>query len=515
MSRPRGAGEAVDQRAAPLEIGPDEFRRLGHDLVDRIAELLGTLRERPVTPGETPEQVRALLGRPPLPERGSAPGPLLAEAVELLAAHSLFNGHPRFMGYITSSAAPIGALADLLASAVNPNVGGWELAPIASEIEAQAVRWVAELVGYPASAGGLLVSGGNMANLVCFFAARRAMLGESVRTGGLAAADGLRARVYVSGATHTWIQKAADLSGLGTDAIRWVACDPGGRVDPAALRARIRADLDAGDRPVIVVGTAGTVSTGAVDPLWEIAAVAREHRLWFHVDGAYGAPAAVLPDAPADLGGLRLADSLAVDPHKWLYAPIEAGCALVRDPARLTDAFGYTPNYYTFDTEGEEPPINYYEFGPQNSRGFRALKVWLGLRQAGREGYARMIADDCRMAAELCRAAEAHPEIEPCSLGLSITTFRYVPEGLAPGDPETERYLNTLNETLLARLKTGGEMFVTNAVLGERFVLRACIVNFRTTLADVRAVPELVARAGRELDASLRPEHLRAGTPRA
>ncbi|HEX6104130.1 MAG TPA: aspartate aminotransferase family protein [Gemmatimonadales bacterium] len=501
-------------RTAPLDIAPEEFRRLGHDLVDRLAELLAGIRERPVTPGETPAEVRALLGRAPLPTRGTPPHDLLAETVPLLTEHSLYNGHPRFMGYITSSAAPIGALADLLAAAINPNVGGWELSPIASEIEAQAVRWIAELIGYPRNAGGLLVSGGNMANLVCFLAARRAMLGDTVRTTGLAGANALRLRVYVSAATHTWVEKAADLFGLGTDALRWIPCDGGGRMDPAALRARLEEDVAAGDRPLLVVGTAGSVSTGAVDPLRELAAIARERRIWFHVDGAYGAPAAALPDAPEDLRALALADSVAVDPHKWLYAPIEAGCALVRDPAHLRDAFGYTPSYYKFDTEGEEPPINYYELGPQNSRGFRALKVWLGLRQAGREGYARMIADDCRLAGELYRAAEQHPEIEAVTLGLSIATFRYVPAGLTPGPAETESYLNTLNESLVARLKTGGRLFVTNALVGERFVLRACIVNFRTTDADVHSVPELVARAGRALDAELRPAGLAAGGAR-
>jgi aromatic-L-amino-acid decarboxylase len=505
----------VDQRVAPLEIPPEEFRRLGHEMVNRMADLLASVRERPVTLGETPAEIRALLGRAGLPERGAGPAGLLEEVVPLLVEHSLYNGHPRFMGYITSSPAPIGALADLVAGTINQNVGGWELAPVASEIEAQAVRWIAELVGYPTGAGGLLVSGGNMANLVCFLAARRAMLGETVRSAGLAGADALRLRVYVSAATHTWVQKAADLFGLGTDAIRWIPCDPADRMDPAALRARLEEDRAAGDRPLLVVGTAGTVGTGAVDPLREIAAITRAHEVWFHVDGAYGAPAAVLPDAPPDLKALALADSVAVDPHKWLYAPLEAGCVLVRDPAHLREAFAYTPSYYKFDTEGEEPPINYYELGPQNSRGFRALKVWLGLRQAGREGYVRMIGDDCRLARELHAAADAHPEIEATSLGLSIATFRYVPADLSPGDAETESYLNTLNEALVARLKTGGDLFVTNAMVAGRYVLRACIVNFRTTLEDARAIPELAARAGRALDAEVRPGHLRAGAARA
>jgi aromatic-L-amino-acid/L-tryptophan decarboxylase len=502
----------VDQRVTPLEMGPDQFRRLGHELVDQVADLLGTIRQRPVTRGETPAEVRRILGLASLPTMGTDPAALLEETTRLLIDHSLFNGHPRFLGYITSSPAPIGVLADMLAAAVNPNVGGWQLSPIATEIEAQAVRWIAEFVGYPSDCGGLLVSGGNMANLVCFLAGRRAVLGERVRAGGLAAEMPLR--VYVSAETHTWVQKAADLFGLGTDAIRWIPADPEGRMDVGALRAQLKADVAAGDRPLMLIGTAGTVATGAVDPLRELATVAREHRIWFHVDGAYGAPAAALPDSPLDLRSLALADSLAVDPHKWLYAPLEAGCVLVREAERMAQAFSYTPTYYHFETEGDEPPINYYELGPQNSRGFRALKVWLGLRHAGREGYVRMIADDCRLAGVLYRAAEAHPEIEAFTLGLSIATFRYVPEDLEPGTPEVDAYLDALNEELLGQIKTGGELFVTNALVGGRFVLRACVVNFRTTDADAASVPATVARMGRVLDAETRPASLRAGATR-
>jgi glutamate/tyrosine decarboxylase-like PLP-dependent enzyme len=255
---------------------------------------------------------------------------------------------------------------------------------------------------------------------------------------------------------------------------------------------------------MMVVATAGTVGTGAVDPIRELAGICREEKVWLHVDGAYGAPAAVLPDAPSDLHALGLADSLSVDPHKWLYAPLEAGCVLVRDPAHLPEAFSWSPSYYRFDTPGDEPPINYLELGLQNSRGFRALKVWLGLRRAGRAGYQRMIAEDCRMAEELYRAAEAHPEIEALTLNLSIATFRYCPPDLPAGGAEREEYLNRLNEAVLSRLKLGGEVFVSNAVLDRRFALRACIVNFRTTLADAASIPERVARIGREVDAELR-----------
>jgi len=505
MSSARPAPVAPRGRArrlpAPLEMSPEEFRAAGHALVDRISDYLATIRTTPVTPGEKPEIVRAALGGTTLPEHGVPAGELMERAAKLVLDHSLFNGHPRFFGYITASAAPIGALGDMLAAAVNANVGAWELAPIAGEIEAQAVRWIAELMGYPAGCGGLLVSGGNMANMVGFLAARRAKAGARVREHGLG--TGAPLRVYASVETHTWIQKATDLFGLGTAAIRWIPTGPGLAMDLEALNARIAADRAAGERPFMVVGTAGTVGTGAIDPLPAIAALCREQKLWFHVDGAYGGVAAGLPDAPADLKGLVLADSVAVDPHKWLYTPLEAGCVLVRDPEHLHDAFTYRPSYYSMD-RSPGAPINYNEYGMQNSRGFRALKVWLGLLQAGREGITRMIADDIELAKAMFEAAAAHPEIEAGSTGLSIATFRYVPADLRANAAASTEYLNRLNEELLRRLKLGGETFLSNAVVADRYLLRACIVNFRTTLEDVEAVPQIVARAGRALDREMR-----------
>ncbi len=504
-------GEDPGQRFAPLEMSPDEFRTLGHQLVDRVAEFLAGLPKRPVTPGESPVAVRTALDGDGLPQRGSDPGLLLEEAASLLFDHSTLNGHPRFFGYITSSPAPVGALGDLLAAAVNPNVGGWTLAPMATEIELQTVRWIAELLGYPPSCGGLLVSGGNMANFVGLLAARRAKAGWDVRAAGMAANPGGTLRAYASTETHTWLQKAADLFGLGTDAVRWIPTDARLRMDAAALRDAIRTDQAAGDRPFLVVGTAGSVSTGAIDPLPELAAICREHGLWFHVDGAYSGFAAAVPDAPPDLVGLREADSVAVDPHKWLYAPLEAGCTLVRNPRALLDTFSYRPPYYHLDAS-DEAPINFYEHGPQNSRGFRALKVWLGLRQAGREGYAGMIAEDIALARSLHRHVDACPGLEPRTQDLSITTFRYVPPDLEPGDEAVETYLNRLNSELLTRLQESGEAYISNAVVGGAFLLRACVVNFRTSEADMAALPGIVVRIGAEVDAELRPrEFVKAG----
>ena len=497
--------EALRQRNAPLEMQPAEFRAIGHRLVDQIADRLAALPDGLVVRDESPADVRTALGAgQTLPATGTDAARLVNDTGDLLFDHSLFNGHPRFLGYITSSPAPIGMFGDFLAAALNQNVGAWRLSPMATEIEGQAVRWLAELIGFPAGCGGLLVSGGNMANFVCFLAARAAKAAGDVRKEGLSR-EGRRMLVYASAETHTWIQKAADLFGLGTDAIRWIATDAEQRLDTLALRRQVEEDLRLGHQPFLVVGTAGSVSTGVIDPLPEIAAICREHQLWFHVDGAYGALAALAPGSPESLGALGEADSVAVDPHKWLYAPLEAGCALVRDPEKLRAAFSYHPAYYHFDDQ----VVNYFDYGPQNSRGFRALKVWLALKQVGRNGYLKMIGDDMLLARHLHQLLAGHPDFEATTQNLSITTFRYVPADLRPelGSAEVEAYLNQLNQSLLTALEKSGEAFLSNAVIGGKFVLRACVVNFHTSLGDIEALPVLLSRLGREADNAL--AHLR------
>jgi aromatic-L-amino-acid/L-tryptophan decarboxylase len=491
--------ESLKNRVSPLEMSPREFRDLGALLIDRIAGFLESLPSRAVTSAESPSVVRRALGADrTLPQHGADPAQLLHQAADLLFDHSLFNGHPRFWGYVTSSAAPIGALAELLAAAVNPNVGAWLLSPMASEIEGQTVRWIAEMLNYPTDCGGLFVSGGNMANFVCFLAARQAKAGIDVRAKGM---DGTRLRVYCSSETHTWIQKAADMTGMGTEAIRWVPVDSEMRIDVKELRGQICKDIDAGDRPALVVGNAGSVGSGAIDPLPELAALCREFNLWFHMDGAYGGLAAVLPDAPDSLAGLCEADSVAVDPHKWLYAPLEAGCALVRDPEKLRAAFAYHPAYYHFGVEA----TNYFDLGPQNSRGFRALKVWLALQQVGRSGYEQIISDDICLARALFERVSQYAELEPLTQSLSITTFRFVPTDLDSAQANAAAYLDKLNLELLTRLQASGEVYLSNALVRGKFALRVCIVNFRTSLTDIEALLPIVIRTGKDLDRELRP----------
>ena len=490
-------------RESPIEIDPEQFRRLGHDLVDDVADFLRSLPQRPVTKSETPDEVARLTGNGPVPRRGTAPSKLLRETSKLLFDHSLFNGHPRFLAYITSSAAPIGALSDFLASSVNPNLGAFVLSPVATQIELQVVSWIAEMIGYDKDCGGLLVSGGNMANFIPFLVARKAKSPWDISKKGIPSGRIGRLRVYASRETHTWIEKAPDLFGLGSEAVRTISVDDAQRMNVRELRSMIARDKKAGDHPFLVVGTAGTTATGAIDPLPEIAEVAREFDLWFHVDGAYGALAAMLPDKPTGLEGIARADSVAVDPHKWLYAPLEAGCVLVKNSELLRKTFTHHPTYYQLEVQGGEA-VNFYEYGFQNSRGFRALKVWLGIRQVGWNGYAKMIAEDIGLAKELYRLAQEQDELEPLTQSLSITTLRYVPSDLRGKGKRAEKYLNRLNEEILNRIQKSGELYPSNAVVDGKYALRFCVVNFRTSIEDMRESVRIVLKIGAGTDSDFR-----------
>ena len=484
-------------RTTPLEIDQLEFQLMGHQLVDLIAEFIATIGNKPVTSGETPRQIQAILGDAGLPEQGSSAAELLSKTTDLLFNHSLLNGHPKFMGYIIGSPAPIGVLADLLATAVNANVGANVLSPMATAIEKQTVRWLAEFIGVAPTYGGLLVSGGNMANFTAFLAARTAQAPASLKEDGLRSLD--RPLVlYCSATTHTWIEKAAVLFGHGIRSIRWIPAYADNKMNTELLAQAIENDLKNNCQPFLVVGTAGDVSTGAVDNLAKIAAICKKYDLWFHIDGAYGMPAAVIPELQTVFAGMHEADSIALDPHKWLYAPLEAGCTLVKNPQHLTNTYSSHAAYYNFGTNEENPPLNYYEYGFQNSRGFRALKVWLMLQQVGRRGYQKMIREDIALAALLFSEAEKHPELEAITHNLSITTLRFVPQNFARTDEDAEHYLNTLNEKLLNQLQQGGKVFLSNAIVSGKYCLRGCIVNFRTSQQDIFEIIELIVEEGRK-----------------
>lgn len=482
-----------NNRDTPIEIDKEEFQKIGYELIDQIAAFIGSIENKPLTAAKAPGELQEILGNASLPENGTLPAELLSKTTDLLLNNSLFNGHPKFMGYITSSAAPIGALADLLASSINPNVGAHILSPIATEIEKQTIKWLAEFIGVAPTYGGILVSGGNMANFTAYLAARTAKAPQSIKEDGIS--NNLdKLTVYCSKTTHTWIEKASVLFGLGTNSIRWIQTNPLNQMDEKILDETIKEDLKKGCTPLMVIGNAGDVSTGVVDNLKDLSVISKKYNLWFHIDGAYGIPAAVIPTLKNVFEGVEGADSIAMDPHKWLYSPLEAGCTLVKNPQHLLDTFSSHPAYYNFSKEGDLTQ-NYYEYGLQNSRGFRALKVWLSLQQIGKNGYIELISKNIELSQLLFALAKEHPELEAVSQNLSITTLRYIPRNNTLGLSD----LNALNEELLNRIQTGGEAFLSNAIVNEKYCLRACIVNFKTTTKDIEEIIEIIIREGREL----------------
>ncbi|MEO6636951.1 MAG: pyridoxal-dependent decarboxylase [Ginsengibacter sp.] len=489
-----------EERISPVTMNKEEFKKVGYDLIDAIANFYDTIIDKPVTTGETPKQIQNILGTASLPEEGTSVAALFSSTSDLLFNHSLLNGHPKFFGYITSSPMPIGALADMLAAAVNPNVGANVLSPVATAIEKQTIKWLSEFIGVDTGYGGILVSGGNMANLTAFLAARTAKAPKSLKEDGLKG-NNAEMTFYCSKATHTWIEKAAVLFGHGSKAIRWIAIDTDNKMDIESLSQTIKDDINHGKKPFLVIGNAGDVSTGVVDDLSAIAAVCKEHDLWFHIDGAYGIPAAVVPGYKNLFDGISEADSIALDPHKWLYAPLEAGCTLVKNPQHLIDTYSAHPVYYNFDRSFDEPALNFYEYGLQNSRGFRALKVWMALQQVGRNGYVKLINEDIELSQLLFDEAGKHPELEAVTQNLSIATLRYTPVDISDED-----YLNRLNENLLNELQKGGEVFLSNAVVAGKYCLRACIVNFRTSKKDILETVELIVRYGRKVHEKLKGE---------
>jgi glutamate/tyrosine decarboxylase-like PLP-dependent enzyme len=489
-----GASDFRDGPPVDADWPAETWRELGARFVELAASVSTGWQQRPPAPAGEADVGARFKG--PLPESPVAIEELVARLERDVAPLSTYNGHPRFFGYITASPLPVGVLADLAASALNPNVGGWRLSPAATAIELQALDWLKELLGYPPEAEGIFVSGGQMANIVAQAVFRHAKTPWDTRRHGLRGPDGNapRLRVYTSAEAHHCHEQAAELLGLGREAVRLVPVDEAYRMRVDALRAMIEEDRAGGDLPIAVVAAAGTVGTGAIDPLAELAALARDEDLWFHVDGAYGAFAAIAPSAPEELRALAQADSIACDPHKWLYQPIDAGVTLVRRPGLLERSFAFRPAYLAMEHPAGE--VDLHQRSPENSRPFRALKVWLSLQAYGRSGYAAMIERNLRLAAymeELVRETPGLKLVAPREL--SIVCWRVEPPGLT--DPAR---LDALQDDVIRELESRGTALVSNAQLQDgRTALRACIVNFRTSEADVRATVEASAAIGREL----------------
>jgi glutamate/tyrosine decarboxylase-like PLP-dependent enzyme len=494
---------AAPEPVPDLDWDPDTARAFGDGVLDIWQELLTGLRDRAVGRDEGPRQVAAAVWRD-IPDEPVPPAALLDHLRSVALEHSMYPGHPGFMAYISGAGTVPGAPADLLAAALNQNVGGWMLSPAATEIESGVIRWLAHELGLGDAAGGTMTSGGAAATLTALKAARDHKVGVEVRRAGLAGTRPFT--IYASAEAHVVIDRAADTLGLGTDAVRKVPTDAGYRMDVAALQGMIAEDREQGARPIAVVGTAGTTATGAIDPLDELANICAAEDLWFHVDGAYGAPAALVPELRPLFAGIERADSVALDPHKWLSVPLAVGCVLVRDRATLHESFAVEASYVHQDRDHVDRGEDFGFQGIQFSRGFNALKVWVSLLAHGRDAYVRRIAHDVELARYLHERAREHPALEPIGdVTLSIACFRYVPPALPISRDAAEAYLSELNERIMTAVQTDGRAFCSNAVLDGHFVLRACIVNFRTEAEDLERLIATVVELGDRLDHELRP----------
>ncbi len=468
-----------------IDLSPEAFRTLGYRAVDLIADQLAAIPDAPVRRAMSDELRQQILSQP-LPKEAQDPMALLEAFASDVLPYPMGNISPRFFAWVNSPPAPLGILADMLASALNSSVAGGD--HVATYIEHAVLNWLKALMMYPANSGALLTSGGSVANLVGLAVMRH------MKTAGDGRKQGLKGGhiVYTSTQGHSCIQKAIELLGFGSDFLRKIPVNADYRMDVAQLRAQIKEDRDNGLIPVCVAASAGTVNTGAIDRLDEIADLCREENLWFHVDGAYGGFGILAEQTAGMFSGIDRADSLAVDPHKWLYVPVECGCALVRDAQAMRDTFSLVPPYLRDDAA-----LPWFsEFGIQQTRGFKALKLWMVIQQIGEQGYRELISRDVALAKSLQTRIQERNDFELVAAGpLSVTCFRYAPEGAID--------LTALNKKLVEIVQREGKVFLTSTELDGQMVLRACIVNFRTTERDLDALLDTVAEAGERVLATV------------
>src|SRR5882724_1585298 len=476
-----------------LEPSADEIRAWSNSVTQFMIDYLGGLRDRPLYRHTSSREIRDGLD-PALPAKGTDFDALLKVFRDTIVPFSRQNAHPRMFGYVQSPGTPIAAFADLFASILNANLTIWRSAPAPVELERLTIDWIRQILGFNAEAGGLFVSGGSMANLAAIAAARQA---KDYSSG--------RLRIYASSETHFSIAKAAALLGIGRENVRHVPVDDHFRIRVDDLVAKITADLEAGYVPFCVVANAGTVNTGAVDPLAEIREIADRFKLWMHVDGSYGAFAVLAESARELFAGIERADSVALDPHKWLYLPVDVGCVIYRDPEIARPAFAHEAEYTRIIGEEADEAFAFWDYGPELSRRFRALKVWMLLKGVGVSALSEAIENNLACARHLESMVRASDDFEMAApVELSIFCFRHMPVQLRNESPKT---IDAFNERLLVALQRDGSSYLSNATLGGRFALRGCVLNYRTTLRDMEILLDDLRRVAKSLPASAQAQN--------
>jgi glutamate/tyrosine decarboxylase-like PLP-dependent enzyme len=468
-----------------LEPSADEIHEWGNLVTQFMTEYLASLRARPVYPHTSSREIRNGLD-PALPAKGTDFDSLLRVFRDTIVPFSRQNAHPRMFGYVQSPGTPIGAFADLLASTLNANLTIWRSAPAPVEVERLTIDWVRQILGFHPGASGLFVSGGSMANLIGIAMARQT---KEVSPD--------RLRMYASSETHFSVAKAAALLGIGKGNVCQVAVDGRFKIRTDHLVAKITADMEAGYVPFCVVANAGTVNTGAIDPLGDIRRVADRFQLWMHVDGSYGAFAVLAESARELFAGMERADSIALDPHKWLYLPVDVGCVIYQDPNVARAAFAHDAEYTRMFGEEADEAFVCWDYGPELSRRFRALKVWMLLKGVGLDRLSEAIESNLACARYLESMVQASDDFEMAApVELSIFCFRHVPGRIRNQSPKA---IDAFNERLLVALQRDGSSYLSNATLGGRFALRGCVLNYRTTLNDMEILLDDLRRVARSL----------------
>lgn len=465
-----------------LDFTPERFENLLSQSAALIQKLYGTLDRRAVYHATSPQAVRNRFHQP-LPLEGKDPEILLDQDIPAIFHHATLNISPRFFAYVLGGGSQMGIIADQLNAALNQNLGKWHLAPAATEIERTVIQWLAQFVQYHREAGGVLLSGGSEANLTCLRVARDCQMADIKKTGFYGRQPGV---IYASEETHSCVDKSVEMLGIGTDYFRKIPVHANFTIHLDQLEKQIQADQQAGLIPLCVVGNAGTVNTGAVDPLDKLAVIARRYGLWFHVDGAYGAPAASLTSKQGLFSGLSQADSLALDPHKWLQVPFESGCALVRRWSDLHHSFSRLPSYLQAQSDSSDR-WDWTQYNFQLTRSFKALKVWMQFQVYGARQLTRVIEDNIALAQQLVTAIEDSPDFQLMAPApLSVVCFQYRPRtGKTTANAD---YYNQLNARMLIEIEQRGEFFMTGTQLHGQTVLRFCCVNHRATTNDIAAL---------------------------
>lgn len=476
-----------------LTLDPDNWdsmRTLAHQMVDDMMDYLEKIRQEPSWRMMPPEAKQFL--QKPIPQKAENIQQVYQDFKQFILPYNKGNIHPRFFAWVQGTGTPMGVMAEMLAAAMNPNVAIGEHA--AMYVELQVISWCREMLNYPSTASGILLSGASMSNVTALTVARDHQLSLAVRQKGLRQIEP-KMVLYCSDETHSCVQKAVELIGLGTESIRKISTDEGYKIRPDLLTAAIEKDLTEGYTPFCIVGNAGTVNTGAIDPLDDLVQIAKKYHLWLHIDGAFGALAKLVPEYEAILKPIEHADSVAFDLHKWMYMPYEIACVLIQNAKAHRNSFSVTPSYLEPETHGlAGGPEPFNNYGPELSRGFKSLKVWMSLKEHGLEKYAAMIRQNIAQAFYLGKLVQDEPSLELLTpVTLNIVCYRFTIEGLS------NETLNRINKEILIRLQEQGIASPSSTILKGNYAIRVAITNQRSRKDDFDLIAKETIRIGNEL----------------